>query len=146
MDGSRSISSTIASRSASRKLMMRGSGIDVVLDRFGRGHRRLLGEADGVLDLRLGLVVDRPELLLGRDAEGADALGEDADRVPLHPLLHLLLGAVRGWSATEWPRKRYVFASRKKGRLSFLALLMAWRVASRISSTSSPFTISASIG
>src|SRR5439155_838594 len=49
MDGSRSISSTIASRSASRKLMMRGSGIDVVLDRFGRGHRRLLGEADGVL-------------------------------------------------------------------------------------------------
>src|SRR2546427_475391 len=30
-------------------------------------------------------------------------------------------------SATEWPRKRYVFASRKKGRLSFRARLMAWR-------------------
>src|SRR6059058_3806577 len=96
MDGSRSISSTIASRSASRKLMMRGSGIDVVLDRLGRGRRRLLGEADGVLHLRLGLVVDRIQLLVGRDAQGADAPGEDADRVPLHPLLHLFLGAILG--------------------------------------------------
>src|SRR5437773_10073330 len=57
---------------------------------------RLLGEADGVLHLRLGLVVDRIQLLVGLDAQGADAPGEDADRVPLHPLLHLFLGAILG--------------------------------------------------
>src|SRR5207244_2097878 len=61
-----------------------------------RRRRRLLGEADGVLHLRLGLAIERPELLVGRDTEGADAPGDDAERVALHPLLHLLLGAVLG--------------------------------------------------
>src|SRR5262249_60755448 len=96
IEGSRSISSTIASRRASRKLSVRGSRIDVLLDGFGRGQWRFLGEADGVLHLRLRLVVETLQLLVGRDAERVDALREDGDRIALHPLLHLFLGAVLG--------------------------------------------------
>src|SRR5438876_64571 len=94
IDGSRSISSAMASRSASRKVITRGSGIDVLADGLRLRERRLLGELDRVGHLRLRLVVEPPELLRARDAERLDALAEDVDRVPLHPLLHLLLGAV----------------------------------------------------
>src|SRR5438093_9131495 len=96
IDGSRSISSTMASRSASRNVTTRGSGIHVLGDRLWRRERRLLGELDGVLDLRLDVVVERPELLGAGDAERLHALAEDVDRIALHPLLHLLLAAVLG--------------------------------------------------
>src|SRR6058998_3123967 len=96
IEESRSISSTMASRSASRNVMTRGSGIHVLADRLRRGERRLLGELDGVLDLRLDVVVERPELLGVGDAQGLDALPEDVDRVALHPLLHLLPAPVLG--------------------------------------------------
>src|SRR5437867_1696470 len=96
MDSSRSISSTMAPRRASRKVMPRRSGIHVLEDGIGRRDRRLLRKLDGVLHLRLRLVVEGPELRLGRDAEGQDALPEDADRVALHPLCHLFLAAILG--------------------------------------------------
>src|SRR5215813_14522516 len=94
IDGSRSISSTIASRSASRNDRTRGSGIHVLPDGGGVGYGGPLREIDGILDLRLRLVVEGVELLLRRDAELLDALGEDADRIALHPLLELLLAAI----------------------------------------------------
>src|SRR5207237_6066838 len=94
MDGSRSISSTIASRSASRRLSTRVSGMDVRLDRVRRGQRRAFREIDRVLHLRLRLVVEGAQLLLGGDSEHPDALPEHLDRVPLHPLLDLLTSAV----------------------------------------------------
>src|SRR6266550_2501765 len=84
----------MASRSASRKVITRGSGIDVLADGLRLRERRLLGELDRVGHLRLRLVVEPPELLRARDAERLDAVAEDVDRVPLHPLLHLLHGAV----------------------------------------------------
>src|SRR5215470_9847584 len=94
IDGSRSISSTIASRSASRNDRTRVSGIHLLRDGGGIRDRRPLRELDGVLHLRLRLVVEGVELLLGRDPELLDALGEDAERIALHPLLELLLAAV----------------------------------------------------
>src|SRR5919198_4443791 len=96
MDSSRSISSTMASRRASRKVISRRSGIHVLEDGVGRRDRRLLRELDGVLHLRLRLVVERPQLRLGRDAEGLDTLPQDTDRVALHPPFHLLLAAILG--------------------------------------------------
>src|SRR5205814_2128817 len=94
MAWSRSISSTIASRSASRNESTRVSGIHVLLHRLRRGERRALGEPDGLLHLRLGLVVERAELVVGGDAERPDALPEQLDRVALHPLLDLFAGPV----------------------------------------------------
>src|SRR6185436_9438657 len=96
MFGSRSISSTIASRSASRKLRVRVSGIDVLQQRLGSRDRRPLRELDRVLHARLGLVVDPAELLLVGDPEPEYPLPEHADRVALHPLLDLFLGSVLG--------------------------------------------------
>src|SRR5262245_57363819 len=96
MASSRSISSTIASRSASRSVITRGSDIDVLLHRLRRGRWRGLGERDRVLDRRLGLVVDLLQALLGRDAERLHALPQDVDGIALHPLLHLFLGAILG--------------------------------------------------
>src|SRR3989449_5379110 len=94
IEESRSTSATMASRSASRNVMTRGSGIDVFHDRLRRRERRLLGKLDGVRHLPLDLVVERPELLGVGDAERLDALPEDLDRVALHPLLDLLLAPV----------------------------------------------------
>src|SRR2546425_13296365 len=96
IEESRSISSTMASRSASRNVMTRGSGIHVLGDRLRRRERRLLGELDGVLDLRLDVVVERSALLGAGDAERLHALPEDVDRLALHPLLPPFLAAVLG--------------------------------------------------
>src|SRR5262249_11066667 len=95
MASSRSISSLMASRSASRNVMMRlDSDIDVLEDRLWRGRRRFLGERHGVRHGGLGLVVELLQALLGGDAERLHAMPQDVDRITLHPLLHLFLGAV----------------------------------------------------
>src|SRR5437870_11752697 len=96
IEGSRSNASTMASRSASRNVTTRGSGIHVLGDRLRRRERRLLGKLDGVLDLRLDVVVERSELLGAGDAERLHALAEDVDRIALHILLHLFLAALLG--------------------------------------------------
>src|SRR5262249_4967854 len=95
MVSSRSISSLMASRSASRNVMTRlDSDIDVLEDRLRRGWRRLLGERHGVRHGGLGLVVELLQALLSGDAERLHAMPQDVDRITLHPLLHLFLGAV----------------------------------------------------
>src|SRR5512143_845065 len=98
MEESRSISSLIASRRASRKLSVRvsgmGSGLDMVFHRRGVRQRRRLGELDGVLHDGLRLVVELRQLLAGGDAERTDARPQNRDRIALHPLRHFLLRAI----------------------------------------------------
>src|SRR5579884_1088660 len=105
MRSSRSISSASASRSASRKVITRGSDIDVLLDRVGRRHGRLLREVDSILALGPDLLVDRLQVLLGGDAEARHALAEHLQRIALHPFLHLfprpVLGGVGDGVAAE---------------------------------------------
>src|SRR4026209_1481951 len=96
MDSSRSISSTMASRSASRNEMTRASGFDIVHHRLGSRKRRLLRELHRILHLRPDLVVDGLDLLRVRDPEALDALRQDENRIALHPLLDLFLRAVLG--------------------------------------------------
>src|SRR5262245_50295602 len=97
MDGSRSISSTIASRRASRNASMRGSAdIHVPRDGLGRRLGRALRELDGVLHLRDRLGVELLQALERGDPEPFDALAQERDRIAVPPLLHLFLGAILG--------------------------------------------------
>src|SRR5262249_4549688 len=94
MESSRSISSLMASRSASRNEMTRGSDIDVVQDRLRRRLRTRFRELDGVLHDALCLVVELLQGFIRRDTERLHAIAEDLDRIALHPLLDLFLRAV----------------------------------------------------
>src|SRR5437879_2772518 len=69
-------------------------GIDVVIDRVGIGHRAVVGELDGLLDLLLDRLLDVVEVALGGDAGLGDARLEAHQRIAGTPLLDLLLAAV----------------------------------------------------
>src|SRR4030095_4137263 len=96
MDSSRSISSTMASRRASRNDRTRASDIDVIQDGLGRWRGARLSELDRVLHDGLRLAVELFQAVVGGDPEGLHALTEDLDGIALHPLLDLFLGAVLG--------------------------------------------------
>src|SRR5262245_34469640 len=96
MDSSCSISSTMASRRASRNDRTRASDIDVVQDGLGRRRRARLRELDRILHAGLRLAVELLQALVGGDPERLHPLTEDLDGIALHPLLDLFLGAVLG--------------------------------------------------
>src|SRR5262245_50013739 len=93
---SRSISSVIAARRASRYCITAiGSGLlrdeggdrDVLVERLDRRLGRLLGELDRLLDLLLDLLVHVVELLLGDPAALLEDRLVDDDRVALPGLV-----------------------------------------------------------
>src|SRR6266545_7723098 len=100
MLSSRSISSRSASRSAARNSFS-GIAVHLPLARVQVPvqlvHRRvgaLLGEADGLVDLRLDAVLQLPQLLGAGDAGLLELLLEVHHGVALAPAPLLLLGAV----------------------------------------------------
>src|SRR6478735_7184550 len=68
--------------------------VDVVVEGRGLGMGRPVGERDGLVDDRDGLLVDVLHVVLGHHALVAEAGGEGLERIALAPLLDLLLGAV----------------------------------------------------
>src|SRR5262245_45627059 len=94
IEASRSISSAMASRSASRKLSVRVSDFDMFRHGLEGGSGRLLGELHRVLHDGLRLLVDARDLLGGGNPQRLDAGREDRQRIALHPLLHLVARTV----------------------------------------------------
>src|SRR5437764_10225157 len=100
MLSSRSISSRSASRRAARNsfsgiaVHLPLPGVEVSIELVHGRVRALVGEADGLLDLRLDAVLDRPQLLRAGDAGLAELRLEAHHRIAVAPLLLLLVGAV----------------------------------------------------
>src|SRR6185436_4119697 len=68
--------------------------VDVVVERLRLWVGRRVGEGDGLVDDRDGLLVDLLDVLLARGALLDQARGEALERVARPPLLDLLLRAV----------------------------------------------------
>jgi hypothetical protein len=71
-----------------------GEDVHVVVEGVEVREGRLVGELDGLVDRRDGLLVQLLDLVLLKDVLVPEAPGEGLDRVALPPLLDLLLGAV----------------------------------------------------
>src|SRR2546430_599630 len=99
---SRSISSTMACRMASRTLisgirlpqLSNRVGVDVAVERLGLGPGALVGEAHRLVDGRIDLALDLVQFLALDGPFRQQVLGVGAQRVILAPGLDLFLRAV----------------------------------------------------
>src|SRR5215471_21329904 len=100
MLSSRSISSRSASRSAARNsfsgiaVHLPLTGVQIAIELVDVRVGALVGEADGLVDLRLDAVLELLELVGAGDARLAELLLEADHGIAAAPVLLLLLGAV----------------------------------------------------